>query len=153
MPTQVKTAAKSLQEASPSQEVSAPRHSETVEETQSAGDSENGHSEGRGDTGSVSDPLVSRGRDWMRSFTDGKRPELEEFFTSALAVTKTTWFTCRHCQRKTEVAVADWNARNSVVRTMLENGYGKPSQAPEQPSRSGAGDLDKLTDSELQALL
>jgi hypothetical protein len=62
---------------------------------------------------------------------------LERFFHDALNAEKSVSARCDNCHRMITIAVPDWVARNKVVDTMLNQGFGRPPAE----SAGGAGDV------------
>jgi hypothetical protein len=51
---------------------------------------------------------------------------LEAFFCDALAAERNVSRRCDNCHRIVTIPVPDWVARNKVVDTMLNQGFGRP---------------------------
>jgi hypothetical protein len=62
---------------------------------------------------------------------------LERFFQDALNAEKSVSARCDNCHRIVTIAVPDWVARNKVVDTMLNQGFGRPPAE----SAGGGGEL------------
>lgn len=60
---------------------------------------------------------------------------MRQTFRDALEAEKSTWVSCPHCRRKSEVSVPDWHARGKMIELMLTQGFGRPKQEEGEGSR------------------
>ena len=72
--------------------------------------------------------------------SDKNYDKIEKALLEGIEAKKEHWFTCKHCNKKTQVRVMDQNARNRAVEIYLEQGFGKtvaePTPPPEEPKLS-----------------
>jgi hypothetical protein len=59
-------------------------------------------------------------RDTIREFALANPHLVDEFLRGVLAATQEVWVSCKHCKRRSEVAVPNWSARTKAVELLLE---------------------------------
>lgn len=102
-------------------------------------------------------------KDSQASLRDGLRQALGEEITAELAAslraalesTKTEWFECQHCHKKTPLVLPFAFERAKacqMVMEQLEGKVGTHKEAPQGPKVT-IGDLTELSDDDLLALL
>jgi hypothetical protein len=69
-------------------------------------------------------------RERLRDDVEAKYDMLIGSIFDAIEATKTVSTKCGHCGRSTSVAFPDIRARLDASRLLLDQGYGRPSEAP-----------------------
>jgi hypothetical protein len=55
---------------------------------------------------------------------------VERFFRDVLGATQEVWVNCKHCSKRSQVAVPSWGARTRGLELLLDQGWGRPEPAP-----------------------
>ena len=69
-------------------------------------------------------------RDAIREFALANPHLVDAFLKGVLAAESDVWVSCKHCGKRSEVAVPNWHARTRAVEMLLEQGFGKAEPAP-----------------------
>jgi hypothetical protein len=93
-------------------------------------------------------------RDTIREFALANPHLVDEFLRGVLAATQEVWVSCKHCKRRSEIAVPNWSARTKAVELLLEQGFGKAEPAPLEPDEQLHAQyalyLEKLSEARLE---
>jgi hypothetical protein len=99
--------------------------------------------------------VTSRGtpRETIREFALANPHLVDEFLRGVLAAEQSVWVSCKHCKRRSEVAVPNWSARTKAVELLLEQGFGRPEPAPlveDEKIRAAFGEMcEELSEEKL----